>query len=300
MTVHPRRRGGRAPRTLALLTLLAALTPLAAAGCGGDPPAVVPAASTSAPPGTDLTLPLDPYLLTLAQIRQVSDAHRAMAAACLGRFGLTPPPSRPTQDGRLDLNERRYGITNLATAMVAGYRLSADAATASPAASSTAADSTMLGVLNGEGPTTVRGRQVPDGGCHGEAVRLLNADAPAAADMLLAQRLSQESFQRSQLDDRVKAALADWSRCMRTRGLEYPTPLAAAADPAFRGTVSAKEIATAEADIGCKRQTDMVGVWHTVESDIQRAQVASNRAALDLIRQTNEAQLAVARDLGPG
>jgi hypothetical protein len=85
---------------------------------------------------------------------------------------------------------------------------------------------------------------------------------------------------------------------MRGRGHHYPTPLAAAADPRFRrGPVSSSEIATARDDIACKRQTNLVGVWSAAEADLQRADIAAHRPALERLRRSNDAQLRVVHDL---
>jgi hypothetical protein len=128
----------------------------------------------------------------------------------------------------------------------------------------------------------------------------LRAGVPALPDELLAQRLSLDSYGRSRQDPQVQAVTRQWSRCMAARGYAYPGPLDPPADRRFRGPVSATEIATAAADIACKRRTNLLGVWSAVETAYQLPQIAANRTALEQVRRTNQTELAVARSLGAG
>ncbi|EIV96582.1 hypothetical protein [Frankia sp. QA3] len=290
--------------TLATLAMAATLV----AGCGSTR-SPAPAASTARPPvlldGASLHLPLDRYLLGPRESATVAQAYRTLLAQCTRRFGLPDPRPRPvTSDQPATLNERRYGITDAALAATAGYRVSKPRPTSippTPAGSATTPDPRTLDILTGRHAGTVDGRPIPDGGCSGEAKRRLNAGAPAGTDPDLAQRLSQTSYFAAGRDGRVQEVLRAWSACMRTHGLRYSSPLTAAADPRFRtGPVSATETAVAATDIACKRQTNLVGVWFSVESELQRPGLAANRNALERIRQTNQIQLKVARSLGLG
>jgi hypothetical protein len=281
-------------RTLAFVALSAVL----AAGCDArqEP-------SESGWPtlhgGADLRLPLDAYQLAPHQWKQVSRAHRVLVAMCMRRFGITSPEPVDVSNTPRTANERRYGITDAALAAVAGYGLSADGPSTRPTrVTSGSADPTTLAVLAGDGEPVVRGQLVPAGGCYGEARRRLNTAAPHVPDIFLAGRLARESLAESERDIRVSTVLREWSACMRTRGFDYSSPPKAAADPRFAGPPSALEVNTATADIACKRQTNVVGVWFTVEAQLQRQTVSTNRPALDEIREMNEAQLKVAHSLG--
>ncbi|WP_261570585.1 hypothetical protein [Frankia gtarii] len=278
-------------------------------GCG-SPRSVAPAAVSAASPpvvldGAALRLPLDRYLLGPRESASVAQAYRALLDQCTRRFGL-PDPRLRAVDAALPatLNERRYGITDAALAATAGYRVSKPRPVSSspmPAESTTPPDPRTLDILTGRHSGAVDGRPIPDGGCSGEAKRRLNAGAPGGPDLDpdLAQRLSQTSYFASGRDRRVQDVQRAWSACMRTHGLRYSSPLAAAADPRFRtGPVSATETAVAATDIACKKKTNLVGVWFSVESELQRPGLAANRKTLEKIRQTSQIQLKVARGLG--
>ncbi|WP_261556695.1 hypothetical protein [Frankia tisae] len=300
----PRPRAARWAATAAL-ALAAALV----AGCGNPRPAAPAAVSAGSPPvvldGAALHLPLDRYLLGPHESAAVAQAYRALLDQCTRRFGL-PDPQLRTADANLPatLNERRYGITDAALAATAGYRVAKPRPVSNsptPAGSTAPPDPRTLDILTGRHPGAVDGRPIPDGGCSGEAKRRLNAGAPGGTDLDLAQRLSQTSYFASGRDRRVQDVQRAWSACMRTHGLRYASPLAAAADPRFRtGPVSTTETAVAATDIACKKKTNLVGVWFSVESELQRPGLAANRKTLEKIRQTNQIQLKVARGLGIG
>ena len=314
-----RRRSGRAllgpgpvalgpvvlgPVALGLAWLCLAGLCLATAGCGGGStrPAAPPAASPPyLPDPAELRLPLDPYQLTPPQFESVMRGYRALLAQCMRRYGLTSPEPTTGQLSPRTLNERRYGVSDPALAAVAGYRLSAAGNGARPSTSISGQDDTnRLAVLTGDGQRLVNGQQVPVGGCSGEAKRTLAGGLPVPADQALAQRLSNDSFVESQREPAVTAVFAAWSSCMLARGYRYPTPQRAAADARFGGELTTAEIDTATADIACKRQTNLVGVWFDTEARLQRPKLTANRAALEPIRRYNEAQLRVARSLGFG
>ncbi|MCK9895322.1 hypothetical protein [Frankia sp. AgB32] len=279
--------------------LAAALTVPAAvgAGCGGatsNPATGVAPALTDA---SHLRLPLDRYLLTPHDADLVARAHRVLLRRCEQRFGITGPPEPPATAGPRTLNERRYGITDRALAATAGFRVSANGPVTVPKPTEPA-DPRTLDVLSGEGRRVVDGQPVPPGGCSGEAKRRLGAGAPAGADRFLAERLSRDSYFRAESDRRVQAAMRAWSICMQEHGFTYPTPLAAAADPRFRaGPVTPTEIATATTDIDCKARANLVGVWSTLEADLQRPAIATHRDALDTLLRANDAELRVVRGL---
>jgi hypothetical protein len=265
------------------------------------PPAAPPTTPTPTG-GAEPVLPLDAYVLSPQEAERVARTHRALLTRCLRPFGLTlpqpdrgspPDPAGVPPQGR---NGRRYGITDVASARVWGYRL--PPATGRPSASPAVTADPLLHVLSGDGYRIVRGLRVPDGGCHAEARRQLAAAAPPAADMFLAQRLSVQSHAGSRASPSVSAAFGAWSECMRTRGYDYADPLAVAGDPAFRGPVSTDEVTTALADIACKQTTRLVAVWTAAETRIQLDQISRHAAALAAIRRANDGQLAVARGLG--
>ena len=231
-----------------------------------------------------LQLPLDTYLLSLDEANQRDATRRSLLRRCMHRFGVRVTiPEPPAGVGLKSLNERRYGLTDAAGAAKLGYGLGErdprarrggrdDAPALRPRA---------LAVMTGRGPSLPP--HLPKDGCSGEVKRSMTPVDPStrkALDEYLPQRLSFETFQHSQADPRVQSAFSDWSACMRARGHDYKTPLDPPADRAFRVSGSVAERRTAQDDVACKVDTNLVGRWYSVESAYQTALIADNKAAL--------------------
>ncbi|MCI3935104.1 hypothetical protein [Streptomyces sp. AN091965] len=266
------------------------------AGAGAEPevkstPTVLAAAS--------LKLPLDAYQLSSDEFDRLAAAQSTLVARCMHRFGFAfrmpdPPPQPEPPDG----NERRYGTTDRAAAAKYGYQPKPPPPGKAPASkpAPTSDDPAETSVLLGKGQRSWKGKPIPEKGCAGEAARGLSSGAPPLSDSesSTAQNLSAESFTRSQRDSRVRAVLTQWARCMKAHGYDYATPLDPPGDPRFTARVTAQQIETANADITCKKKTNLVGVWFAVESRYQKDLVTENRTTLEKLRRNNQAQLAEA------
>jgi hypothetical protein len=279
------------------------LAALAVAGCGGPRPATHrdPARSDRVPVllrSVDLRLPLDDYYLSVAESQRLARAHRALLSQCVRAFGFDYTAPEPAQLGPTTWTERRYGLTDPAVAASDGYWASGRAAAARagrPPNTATAAENDLV---TGNGPRVVQGRPVPPGGCAAEAGRRLTASDPAGADQSLAQRLGSDTFFGSQQDPRVRTVFQQWSACMKAVGYAYAAPLDPPKDARFQQAISPLEIAVATADVACKRRTNLVGVWFTVEASRQWALIGANRPALQLGRAAFQAELAIAAGVG--
>jgi hypothetical protein len=247
----------------------------------------------------DLVLPLDHYLATTAEVTEIAKGYRALLRRCMARYGFTfPPADPPPAPGPRTRNERRYGLSDPAAAATHGYRFTSEPRekTAPGRAHNVVLPPEATAVLYGQtAAPSVSGNPAPTGGCVGEAHHNLSAHAPHGADTDLPQRLSSDSFAQSRSDPKVQAATRQWATCMKANGYSYSTPFDPPADLAFRGTLTQAEIATAKTDVACKQQTNLVGIWFTIESAHQRALVIQNTTALDLAANAINAELAAAR-----
>ena len=302
------RRAGTAGALSAIIILLITI-----AGCSGNGPtpptsSIQPTGSPSAtPPVTDvprlldtskLKLPLDNYLLTPDEIDLASKAHRELIRRCMQRFH-TPItiPEPPASPGPKTANERRYGLTNLAGAKV-GYSLPEPGGRPSGTRAEPILTAKARVVFTGEGANPPSG--LPKGGCSAEARRRLTPLDPSTKKPLdddLPQRLSVDSFQRSQDDTRVQAAFTDWSKCMQTKGHQYKSPFDPPADPKFQPPGSTQELKTAEDDLACKASTNLVGRWYAIESAYQTALITDHKAELTALAQAQPAIKQLVRTL---
>lgn len=230
---------------------------------------------TREPPVTDIdvvvdpsqiVLPADSYLLILHQWRIPERAINILGRECMQRFGLDWPVVEPMDDnGRAD-HSRRYGIMELHIAQTHGYH-PVDLTTDN--GQSYEPTDLEIDVWVGGGSHGLAG-QVPEGGCVGEATRLVEQGAPPAPNLDL-QQVFGEAYERAEQDSRVVDAFERWSRCMHNRGYPYDSPWDANDDPQWweADKPTDPEIQVAVADVECKRETNLVGTWFAVESAYQ-------------------------------
>jgi hypothetical protein len=268
---------------------------------------------------TSLVLPIEPYLFTNRQMTGVLRARQALVVPCMRRFGIDWPVSGSEPDAGAGTASgmknaanmsRRYGITDPAVAARLGYHLAPDARqrpAKDPSARPPNADT--LAVLTGrtaEGapaPARHHGRVIPQGGCQGEATARVSGGPQQLGNDQLASEINIVSYQRSTTDPRVTAVFRAWSACMRERGYSYAAPTEAPGkDPRFTGPAPTRaEISLARADVACKRETNVIGVWFTVDSAYQRQMMASKSGELARAKNAIRTQTATAdRLLGGG
>lgn len=248
-----------------------------------------------------LELPLQDYLLGDRELRELDRARVVLIDRCMRGFGFSYPARRPAADlGPRSPTERRYGITHAADAAAHGYGLGERDPARQKPPEKPSLDADAQTVLFGKGRSTVKGRQVPEGGCVTQADHSLGADAPAGADPGLAQQLSFRSFDLSKADSRVRDATRAWSACMAGHGYDYADPLAPLGDPALSGPTTREAIATATTDIRCKESTNLVGIWFTVESAYQRRLIDDHHDELTGLKKANTARLRTAAGLTAG
>ncbi|MFC8428390.1 hypothetical protein [Streptomyces sp. NPDC057253] len=294
-------KGVRATATLGALAALVAIT-----GCSdgvAERPHESAPATTRQVAGTpvilgvtSLVLPIEPYLFTTRQLADVLRARQTLVVPCMRRFGFAwpapgPEPGDSTETAGGMRNaanmDRRYGITDPALAARHGYhfapdprqRTTEDSTTAGPDADADADAMTVLTGRTADGapaPSRYHGLAVPEGGCQGQATARLTGDRPLGNDQL-ASEINIVSYQKSRADPRVRSVFRAWSACMRAHGYSYAAPTdAPGKDPRFTGPAPTRqEIALAEADVACKRQTNVIGVWFTVDTAYQRQLMAS-------------------------
>ncbi|MDX2294423.1 MULTISPECIES: hypothetical protein [Streptomyces] len=272
----------------------------------GTPSEQVKADSSQGPAATPekglaagLSLPLEDYMQSYSQTVVISQAIRNLQTECMARYGFDYKPPRagntpPPNDNDANI-ERRYGITDRDLALKAGYGLGETAEqTRSQAPAMSKAAMLVLSGQTGGGPgakpaTSYEGKSIPKGGCSGWAIEKIGAHD---LDFTLAGRLNHESLVRSQESREVRAALEDWSKCMKGKGYSIDIPYNAADLAPEPGSV--KQVQVATADIDCKESTNLVKIWFEQDSAIQRKQIAENELTLLDARKKNEAAVKAA------
>ena len=226
---------------------------------------------------TDLSqvaFPLEAYEMTAEEDIVLQRAVWQLAIECLNRFGadITPPPLVATNEL---LTSRRYGLLDLESAGAWGYHGGdpavdrANVEADGPAAAERLGGLTG-GLLFGEG---VDGVSLPPGaprdGCLNEARRILAEGGEMYDPNFLFSRAN-EALIRAERDERVEAAFTAWSACMADAGFSYAGPWDANNDSQWReDIVTDQERLVATADVTCKLETNLIGIWNAVDAAYQ-------------------------------
>lgn len=244
-----------------------------------------------------LTLPLETYMPSYADEITVQQARDTAEIACMRRYGFdnwrtedlgTAPPLAANASNM----PRRYGLTDLAEAKEYGYRPPHPGRESTPPPELYAPDAvTVLQARQGGSTiTSFKGKALPEGGCIGEVDRKVGT-----LDADLVERLSAESFERSQETTAVKAAMGQWSLCMKDRGYQLNNvwDTDKLHSPAA-GTASSEEIELATADVECKTTTNLIKIWFDEEAAIQKQLIKENQSNLDKARSRKNSALSSA------
>lgn len=255
---------------------------------------------------SDIVLPLDGYRLSNLEYLNIQRAVWRLNGACLERFGgkytlpevavLTDVP--PFEQA----NERRYGLFDSESASTFGYGLRPDQKPPGDGKDIAwnPSDAELLLLRGSAGtngpngprvPSDHQGNPLPADGCGGESTRLLAKGGPSApADEALANKLSVETFRKSEADSRVRDVVGKWADCMVDSGYDYVSIW----DPNnfnWPDQVGEKESATAKADLACKKKVNLVGVWLAVETAYQKEAIDAHVEELTAIQKYVKAKL---------
>ncbi|MFJ8042217.1 hypothetical protein ACIRBX_17110 [Kitasatospora sp. NPDC096147] len=305
----------------AVLTVAAALL---LAGCSGGSTAhrLGPAPAVDiglVPTPTDagsLRLPLQEYLPGEGELEQLNRAQRVLTDQCMTRYGfryrLPEVPPAPAVG-----NTRRYGLADPVAAAASGYgTYGTDGGTRAPRPEMDPTEQLVLGGEDGTRPGELPGSQaeveksgkdagrvnglpVPPGGCTREAYLKLWVPTADAPDPLEVQELDAQAYDRSRREVRVNLATEKWQECMARKGYQAKNPVSPMPELGLRPeTFTGPEgIGAATADVACKRETNLVGIWFAVESAYQRELIEEHGELLRSSRRQLDDSLRLAAGL---
>ncbi|MFF7137411.1 hypothetical protein ACFZBZ_34375 [Streptomyces sp. NPDC008196] len=252
-----------------------------------------------------LVLPIEPYLFTDRQVGRLFRARAVLTASCMERFDLRwPVPAESAPDtGTLNPanTAHRYGLTDPRLAVRYGYHpapgtMPSRTKEKSPEPNPGPKELLVLTGLHEDGTRAAqdeRGRPVPVGGCQGEATKALSGDPEKIGNRELVGRINIGSYRDSQKDPRVVRVFRAWSHCMRQYGYAYADPTQAPGKGAeFTGlTATRAEIAVAGKDVECKRRTNVIGIWSSVDAAYQRRAMSEKTRELAAIKRDIRTQV---------
>ncbi|MBT2450209.1 hypothetical protein J7F03_24660 [Streptomyces sp. ISL-43] len=264
----------------------------------------------------DLVFPLAAYLPTPQQHAVLDVAQDVLIDQCMKRYGLRYDQRRKADPAATSDGALRYGVSSEADATRYGYanpRLVKDKPAQPPMGpnerlilAGPEADMSKPGPKSqeeaeksAEGTSTVAGQTVPAGGCLGESARKLHTPTDDTVDNMAVQGFGLDSFARSREDSRIRAVLGQWSARMAKQGHKVDDPVKA---PSQLGLKPAdlngpRAIAAAQQDVACKKETNLVGVWFSVETAYQKRVIEQNAEMLDLAKKQHEERMRLAATL---
>ncbi|MEU9130039.1 hypothetical protein AB0D08_18340 [Kitasatospora sp. NPDC048540] len=304
-------------RTSLPVVLAAAAVLLTACGSGSAAEPAVTAVPTPAD-ASALRLPLQDYIPDAEQLHRLDSAQRILTDQCMSRYGFRfRVPDLPEAPPAEAENARRYGLYDEAAAAASGYSThEEDRPQKPPMPSMDPAETLVLGGTgradaktmprsqeeaerSGAGDGEVNGVKVPIGGCRREAYLRLWAPTAASVDPMKVQDMDAEGYDRSRQDSRVVKATEQWTSCMAEHGYHARNPVSPQAELGLdQGAfASPAGLAAAVADVGCKRRTNLVGIWFAVESAYQRSLMDGHEELLRAARSQQEDSLRLAAQL---
>ncbi|MFD9883116.1 hypothetical protein ACFWZT_16860 [Streptomyces alboflavus] len=227
----------------------------------------------------------------MSQMAALQDEENRRAQSCMHRFGyrvdLTPHNSAASPMLYQGMNENTYGLTSISRARRYGYHLT-KAEEDDDKIKDPPLTTRQKYALNGGATFTEDGKKLPAGGCRAEAERSLQKGAPSIDDEDYAAAVALDVGKEVENDSRVRSAFRSWSTCMRQEGFHYSHPMAPGESDRFLRTTEPgrQEIRTAVADVECKRQTNVIGIWISVETVYQKIAIRVGGKKLHQVRRS--------------
>ncbi|MEV7526658.1 hypothetical protein [Streptomyces sp. NPDC091371] len=263
-----------------------------------------------------LTFPLAAYIPDSRQLGVLDEAQDVLIDQCMQRYGFRYQQRRRADQAAKQDENRRYGISDPAEAASSGYANPRLGQTTRPPRQTLGPNEKL--VLNGldvdpslkvpmsqeeaeksdVATTVVGGQKVPAGGCLRESALKLFTPTKDTVDGMVAQGHGLDAYGRAQKDSRVAAAVKSWSECMGRHGYASytdPTSLPPGIDEGSLGSPQAVTAATK--DVACKKETNLVGIWYTVEVAYQQRTIERNAETLDLAKKQLDARMKLAATL---
>jgi predicted small secreted protein len=253
----------------------------------------------------DIVLPVSAYLFTREQQALVDTANSTLASDCMKRFGFDWPVKKAEP---VKVVNRRYSVVGEKVAAEHGYHVitsAGDDEHAEGAVSSGAKfppEAYMIyGAKGGKvgASGSYQGKDIPQGGCLGEAGRKLGLDKvqdPTKGKIGLLS-IDFSSFGKAQEAPEFKKAQDEWVACMKKAGYQHTTFLQPAEKYASQGdSASPQEKVVAKADVKCKQETKLATVLLRLETQIQNDYIEQNAAGFAEIKKDQGAVIKSANE----
>ncbi|THA72810.1 hypothetical protein E6P78_01330 [Streptomyces sp. A0958] len=265
-----------------------------------------------------LKLPLDAYDATREETEALQEGQGVLISRCMERFGFRYSlPARPASPASGRQSARIFGVVDPDEAARYGYSVPGEER--APARTSPRLTASEEIALNGApdlkptdmpksqaeaekkggGKERINGRAVPVGGCSREAFLKLYAPEPNAVDAIYVFNLKAQAESQAREDSRTKTVNTSWSDCMARKGHTATDPMNATTELGIAddALASPAAITAAKADVGCKKEVNLVGVYFAVQSSYENRLIDKNAETLDLAKKQLSDRLKLAASL---
>lgn len=283
---------------------LALFVVLASSACSSGERARGARESASPPEPDDggyaFTLPISRYSYSSAEVRLMEAARGKITQECMKSLGLHYEiPAESTSESTI--SDRRYGLSSSIEAARYGYHLPAQRLKQRESYSQEIGMALTGEVQKGVHSSPVgevNGAKIPQGGCLGESERELPFSSSASRGAEIARAVDVSSFQESEKSHEVLGSFKSWSTCMKNRGYLYTSPLKALEDKRFmRSEPHELEVATAVADVECKKKGNVLATWFSVEVKIQERMIKNHLKELGELHDMHVMQISRAKHI---
>ncbi|MFI6796715.1 hypothetical protein [Streptosporangium canum] len=245
-----------------------------------------------------IPMPLDPYIISMKDLRTIDIAQDVGAALCMKSLGFTEWTAGTVRTWDPE-NDKEYDFLEYidpVSAAQSGYpRTQPDPKLPSPkipADDRRRPTGEEMAAFNGSASQTSTGRAIPEGGCAKEGARGIRDEAIELP--VDARALAVDSRTSARQDSRVKAALAAWRSCVEKSGLRYPDPVILRLNPEWASRkadapAGAEEKRVAGTDATCQREVNLVGVYKAVRVAYEERLVTAELEKLTAARPILEA-----------
>lgn len=224
-------------------------------------------------------------------MQTVETAEDVLVGWCLRRQGIAWKPLHLPQ-GEADPNHRRrYGVMEPLIAERFGYHLPPN----TPETARRQRQHKDRARLPMDVQLAAFGK-TGTGGCWKKAHASLLRQAPGPdTDRMYAHH--RKTLAASRKRAAVSRTVRAWKACMLAKGYRYDDPYEAGADKRWWNSrqPSPTELATAVADVACKKETRLVSVWARAEARLQREIIHTREAEFERAATAKRRQLAFAK-----
>jgi hypothetical protein len=233
-------------------------------------------------------MPVDAFNAQVEELGIVITAEQITTRNCMERLGFeytVPPAMEPLDVIKIGVDPL-LGVVSMSHAEEYGYHpdysmLTAEAPSSAPTSDKSEESAEYRQALGSDG----------EDGCSREGMNAtfgVTSVSDEASESF--GTVSNGAYNQATQDKRFKTAIVEWAKCMTDQGYEVTEP-AELLSESWGDKPTAPEITQAIADVGCKQELDLWGLFIRLQTEAQEVLIDENIAGLTEYRQAWEAKV---------